>query len=102
MQISVIIPALNEESNLKALLPRLHKVLSNLKVHPYEIIVVDGGSTDHTTEVSHELGARAVVQEEPGYGGALKDGFRSAQGDYVLTLDADLSHNPDFIDRMWA
>jgi dolichol-phosphate mannosyltransferase len=101
MQMSVIIPALNEGSNLKLLLPRLHKVISGLALHPYEIIVVDGGSTDDTTEVVQSLGDRVVDQDEPGYGGALKAGFQAAQGDYILTLDADLSHNPDFIGQMW-
>jgi dolichol-phosphate mannosyltransferase len=101
MQISVIIPALNEGSNLRLLLPRLHHVVSALAPQQYETIVVDGGSTDDTVAVVESLGARVVRQDEPGYGGALKAGFRSAQGDYILTLDADLSHDPDFIERMW-
>jgi len=101
MQMSVIIPALNEGSNLKLLLPRLHKVVSGLALHPYEIIVVDGGSTDDTKQVVQSLGDRVIDQAEPGYGGALKAGFQAAQGDYILTLDADLSHNPDFIEQMW-
>ncbi len=101
MQISVIVPALNEESNLRLLLPRLHQVISALAPREYETIVVDGGSTDDTVKVVESLGARVVSQEEPGYGGALKAGFQTAQGDYILTLDADLSHDPDFIERMW-
>jgi dolichol-phosphate mannosyltransferase len=101
MQISVIIPALNEAGNLKLLLPRLHQVVSSLVGRGYEIIVVDGGSTDDTVEVVGALGARVIPQEEPGYGGALKAGFQAAEGEYVLTLDADLSHDPDFIQRMW-
>jgi dolichol-phosphate mannosyltransferase len=101
MQISVVIPALNEGSNLRHLLPRVHQVVSALAPERYEIIVVDGGSTDDTVEVVDSLGARVIPQDEPGYGGALKAGFQSAQGEYILTLDADLSHDPDFIERMW-
>jgi dolichol-phosphate mannosyltransferase len=101
MQMSVIIPALNEGNNLKVLLPRLHQVVSALAPHEYEMVVVDGGSTDDTVQVVRSLGARVVNQEEPGYGGALKAGFQAAQGDYLLTLDADLSHDPAFVERMW-
>ena len=102
MQMSVIIPALNEGNNLRVLLPRLHQVLAALAPLGYETIVVDGGSTDDTVEVVESLNARVVFQEEPGYGGALKAGFQAAEGDYLLTLDADLSHDPSFVERMWA
>jgi dolichol-phosphate mannosyltransferase len=101
MQVSIVIPALNEGSNLRHLLPRLHGVVSTLVGGGYETMVVDGGSTDDTVEVGRDGGARVVRQEEPGYGGALKAGFEAADGEYVLTLDADLSHDPDFIERMW-
>ncbi len=101
MQMSIVIPALNEGANLKRLLPRLHHVVSTLSSQGHEIIVVDGGSTDDTVTVVQEAGARVVTQQEPGYGGALKAGFAAAQGEYILTLDADLSHDPGFVEGMW-
>jgi dolichol-phosphate mannosyltransferase len=101
MQMSIVIPALNEGANLRRLLPQLHHVVSTLPSQAHEIIVVDGGSTDDTVAVVQEAGARVVVQEEPGYGGALKAGFAAAQGEYILTLDADLSHDPGFVEAMW-
>jgi dolichol-phosphate mannosyltransferase len=101
MQMSIIIPAINEGNNLRMLLPRLHRVVSDLQMQGHETIVVDGGSTDDTSEVASSLGARTIGQEEPGYGGALKAGFQAANGEYILTLDADLSHDPDFIRAMW-
>jgi glycosyltransferase involved in cell wall biosynthesis len=101
MQMSIVIPALNEGANLRRLLPQLHHVVSTLPSQAHEIIVVDGGSTDDTVAVVQEAGARVVVQEEPGYGGALKAGFAAAQGEYILTLDADLSHDPGFVEGMW-
>jgi len=109
MELSVVIPALNEADNLAKLLPQLHAVLSSLdgvssSSRPgieYEIIVVDNHSTDATTEVCVSSGATLIQQTDPGYGGALWAGFRQASGQYVLTMDADLSHVPDFIPTMW-
>ena len=46
-------------------------------------------------------GARSLPQVERGYGGALLEGLRAARGTYVLTMDADLSHSPDLIRRLW-
>jgi dolichol-phosphate mannosyltransferase len=98
--LSVLIPVLNERDNLAALLPRLRSVLAQLGC-TNEVVVVDGGSQDGTAEAAEGLGARVLVQRAPGYGGALREGFAAATGAYVLTLDADLSHDPDFIIKLW-
>jgi len=98
--LSVLIPVLNERDNVSALLPRLLRVLNELGC-TYEILVVDGGSCDGTVEVARRLGAQVLVQRSPGYGCALREGFAAAAGQYVLTLDADLSHDPDFIGKLW-
>ncbi len=100
IDLSVLIPVLNERDNVVALLPRLHRVLDQLGC-TREVLVVDGGSRDGTAEAATGLGARVLVQQSPGYGGALREGFATAVGAYVLTLDADLSHDPDFIIKMW-
>lgn len=101
MQLSIVIPALNEGENLKLLLPRLQRVVKGLGIRQYEITLVDGGSIDDTTGVARNAGAEVVTQQEPGYGGALKAGFEATTGEYILTLDADLSHDPDFVRPMW-
>jgi glycosyltransferase involved in cell wall biosynthesis len=67
----------------------------------FEIIVVDGGSSDGIPQAAAELGARAVAERRRGYAGALETGFAEAQGDYVLTLDAVLSHEPAFAAKLW-
>lgn len=100
MEFSIILPALNEAENLKILLPRLHSVLESLGFS-YEIIVVNGLSTDGTAEVADSLGTRVIGQELPGYGGALIAGFAAAQGDFIITMDADLSHDPAIIPLLW-
>src|ERR1700684_1404153 len=100
MDISVILPVANEAENLKALLPRLTALLDREHI-THEIVVIDGNSTDGTRETAAALGARVVEERRRGYAGALQTGIAEARGDYVLTLDADQSHDPDFVVKMW-
>ncbi|MFQ5791440.1 MAG: glycosyltransferase [Acidobacteriota bacterium] len=100
MELTVLLPAWNEEQNLRLLLPELERVLDALDLD-YEILVVDGGSADGTRDVAEALGARVVPQVQPGYGSAIKEGFAAAGGAYVLTMDADYSHEPSFVKHLW-
>lgn len=100
MKLSVIIPALNEEVNIVELITALHEVVPSISPE-YEILVVDGGSVDNTRDRAKGLNAKVIVQKGKGYGEALKEGFDAAQGEYILTLDADLSHSPSFIPQIW-
>ncbi|MBT3362275.1 MAG: glycosyltransferase [Chloroflexi bacterium] len=100
MKLSVVIPALNEGLNIRELITSMHQEIPKI-TDDYEILIVDGGSKDNTRELAASLGARVVMQKEKGYGGALKTGFISAKGEYIVTLDADLSHSPTFIPLMW-
>ncbi len=100
MQLSIVIPALNECDNVARLIPRLLEAIP-AGITEYEVIVVDGHSCDGTPEVASALGARVVTQSCPGYGGALREGFAQARGEYILTMDADLSHPPVFLPAMW-
>src|ERR1017187_7523015 len=100
MDVSVILPVVNEAENLSALIPRLIALLDRERL-THEIVVVDGPSSDGTRETAEALGARVVAERRRGYAGALATGIAEARGDYVLTLDADQSHDPDFIVKMW-
>jgi glycosyltransferase involved in cell wall biosynthesis len=91
---------LNERENVERLLPRTIEVLRTIGCR-YELVVVDGGSTDGTADAATAGGARVICQTLPGYGGALREGLAAATGTYILTLDADLSHDPDFIVKLW-
>jgi dolichol-phosphate mannosyltransferase len=98
--LAIVIPAWNERENLELLLPALKEILADLGLRA-QIIVADAGSADGTREVVAHWGAELVLQSEPGYGGALLAGFTAARAPYVVTMDADLSHRPVFLDAFW-
>ena len=100
VDMSVIIPALHEGPNLALLLPWLTEVLDTLGISR-EVIVVTVESDEETRRAAARSGAVVLEQTSEGYGGALLDGFKVARGEYYLTMDADLSHRPTFIEEMW-
>src|SRR5512134_2184467 len=86
--LSVIIPALNEEDSIEAVMERVLSVkpgLAELGVDELELIVVDDGSTDHTPEIVEATPRAKLIRHEVngGYGAALKTGFAAAQGEWV-------------------
>jgi glycosyltransferase involved in cell wall biosynthesis len=89
VRVSVVIPTLNEAANLPHVFARLPKDL-------FEVIVVDGGSTDDTVAVAQLLcpEARVLLEERKGKGVALATGFDACRGDVIVTLDADCSTDP--------
>lgn len=101
MDLSIVIPAMNEAGNLHRLIPQTLRVIERLGCTA-EIIVVVGRSSDQTAAVAEISGARAIAQTSRGYGAALAEGFAAAQAEWVLTMDADLSHPPIFIGTLWA
>ena len=100
MDVSVILPVINERENLRALIPRLAALFRQLRL-TFETIAVDGGSTDGTQAAAAEMGARVLDERVKGYAGALVTGLDEAAGDFILTLDADMSHDPGFVAKMW-
>src|SRR4029077_7675775 len=98
--LSLILPALNEAQNLDRVIPELKKALTALGP-TNEIIVVDGGSTDGTLEIVSKHEVRLVTTTRPGLGGAYRAAFEQARGEYVLSLDADGSHDPAFLSDLW-
>ncbi len=88
--ITVIIPCLNEEQGIESVLRRMPQFVD-------EVIVVDNGSTDKTSDVARSLGARVIREDVRGYGRSYKTGFKSAIGDLIVTLDGDHSYPPDAI-----
>jgi hypothetical protein len=89
-KITVVIPCLNEEQGVE-------KVLRRMPAFVDQVIVVDNGSTDRTSEVARGLGAEVIREDVRGYGRSYKRGFRDATGDIIVTLDGDHSYPPDAI-----
>lgn len=98
--LAIIIPAWNERENLELLIPALKEMIAELGLRA-EIVVADGGSRDGTCEAAERRGAVVVVQKERGYGGALLAGFAATTAPYIVTMDADLSHRPVFLQEFW-
>ena len=89
-KITVIIPCLNEEQGIELVLRRIPEFVD-------QVIVVDNGSTDRTSQVAKSLGAEVIREPVRGYGRAYKKGFANATGDLIVTLDGDHSYPPDAI-----
>ena len=100
VDLSIIIPTLNEAGNIGPLVTRCLRTIGGLGVQA-EILVVDGGSRDGTVEEATHAGARVIAQQGLGYGGALRTGFAAARGRHIQTMDSDLSHEPEVIASLW-
>ncbi|HIA47511.1 MAG TPA: glycosyltransferase [Candidatus Hydrogenedentes bacterium] len=101
LDLSVVIPTLNEAPNLEILLPVLRESLDELDIQ-WEILVVDAESQDGTQQIAEKEGACYVSEAKSGYGTAILRGFSEAKGEYVLTMDADLSHPAQIVKELWA
>ena len=96
--VSVIVPAYNEKECIANTLRSLAQ-----STHPIEIIVVDDGSTDNTSEIAESLGmpnVRVIRQENAGKPAALNNGVRNASYDIVVMMDGDTVFEPDTVRQL--
>ncbi len=95
VNITVIIPALNEAGNIRALAAEVHAIL------PAEVIVVDNGSTDATASEAQVAGATVIAETRRGYGYACAAGVAAARhADVLIFLDGDYSFLPADLPRL--
>ena len=103
--ISVVIPVFNEEESLLSLYQGLVRVFDDLR-QPWELVIVDDGSSDSTFAVSRSISHRDphvnVVRLKRNFGQtcALAAGFEYARGDVIVTMDGDLQNDPSDIPRL--
>lgn len=102
MNISIILPAYQEAENLNKILPTIKDVLNNAHLS-YEVLVIDTmEELDNTKQICREFDAKYINREGGNmYGDAIRTGFKYCQGDFTLVMDADGSHNPKDIIRLY-
>jgi len=105
MDISLVIPLKDEEESLPELSEWINRVM-NANNYSYEIIFVDDGSTDNSWNIIEELRNKnpnikgIKFQRNYGKSAGLNEGFRAAQGDIIITMDADLQDSPDEVPEL--
>jgi glycosyltransferase involved in cell wall biosynthesis len=98
VELSVVMPCLNEAETLETCILKIQKAYQEAGVFG-EIIVADNGSTDGSPAIASRLGAKVVNVVEPGYGNALMGGIAAAAGKYIVMGDADDSYDFGHIPR---
>lgn len=106
MDLSIVIPLFNEDESLPELAAWIERVVKQ-EGYDYEVIFVDDGSTDRSWEVIMSLRASnprlkgIKFQRNYGKSAALNEGFKAAQGNVVITMDADMQDSPDEIPELY-
>jgi SAM-dependent methyltransferase len=101
LDLSVIIPALNNTESLALLLPELRRELNSLGVS-FEIVVVLDRPDPQILALTSEQDARVLEQPGSTYAAALQAAFANAAGTYLLTMDPDLFRRPTFVEALWT
>jgi Glycosyl transferase family 2 len=92
VDVSVVLPCLNEAESVGACVAAAKSALAGAGISG-EVVVVDNGSTDGSPELAADAGARLVREAQRGYGSALRAGFAAARGEIVVMADADLTYD---------
>jgi hypothetical protein len=92
VELSVVMPCLNEAETLEICIRKAQQSLKDLNVVG-EVVIADNGSTDGSQEIATRLGARVVNVTQKGYGSALAGGIAAAHGKYIIMGDADDSYD---------
>jgi glycosyltransferase involved in cell wall biosynthesis len=98
MEITILMPCLNEAETLGACICKAKSWLNSNKIEG-EVLIADNGSRDGSVEIANTLGARIINVQEKGYGAALMSGITHARGKYVIMGDSDDSYDFSDLDK---
>jgi dolichol-phosphate hexosyltransferase len=99
-RLTIVIPALNEEAGIAHTINAIPRERMATVGYKTQILVVDNGSTDRTAELAAREGADVVLEPVRGYGRALKRGFSAANGEIIVTADADVTYPVEAIPEL--
>jgi glycosyltransferase involved in cell wall biosynthesis len=103
VEVSVVIPCLNEAENIEECVRRSREALDAAGMLG-EVVVADNDSDDGSAELAADAGARVVHEPQRGYGSAYLAGFAAARGEYIVMLDADMTYPfkdiPRFVEEL--
>ena len=97
--VSVVVPCLDEESSIAAVVAAAEKGIARLGMQG-EVIVVDNGCRDNSPALAREAGARVIEEPVRGYGAALRRGFDNARYSVLVMGDGDLSYDFEKLDQL--
>ena len=102
LDLTILLPAFREDENLRLLLPRINQAMVDC-TNNYEIIVIDSKKSLDATLSTCNLNGSKHYFRSPGdsYGDAIRTGIEKAQGEYIVILDADGSHSPEWIPQLY-
>lgn len=100
-RIVIVIPTLNESKAVGKVVTSIQEAMKN---YEYEVLIIDGHSTDGTDKIAKDLGATVIYQKGKGYGDALKTGFlyarKQLKAKILVMLDADNTYDPKYIPQL--
>lgn len=100
IELTILMPCLNEEKTIEICIKKAKNFLEKNNING-EILIVDNGSTDNSSIIAKENGARVIFVKEKGYGNALINGSREAKGKYTIMGDCDDSYNFLELEKIW-
>ncbi|NLU37554.1 MAG: glycosyltransferase family 2 protein [Bacteroidales bacterium] len=92
IELTILMPCLNEEATLGKCIQKALRGIANNNIHA-EVLIADNGSTDKSVAIAENLGARVVHVKNKGYGNALRAGIEAAKGKYIIMGDSDCSYD---------